>query len=284
MENLGKNPTGGSGIFQGSSGARPDYETPLNIVNQLKDREMIDYKNKALFDADLNARQGMRMRSLFDPEGARQQQNQGQPNTQGMNTVMARDPNEMTGYQKGELGIRQQENNLESQRLNQTGKMGQQSLDIRDAQQKLNQEKSNQIDELKKNDLQRKIDESNKKLELAQKALEQKGMSAEAALQAHKDLATAMEERHKLELENKQHQFDITSKQHQDQIDALNKKIEQRADTQTTTELNPDGTKKTVTTKRGAGAKTVTVKGKDGKPYQIPADKVDDWNANHAGQ
>jgi site-specific recombinase len=158
--------------------------------------------------------------------------------------------------------------------------MGQEALDIKSKQEQLNQQKSDQIDAIKKADMDRKIADSNAKIEQAQAALKQKSTTADQQLKMHKDMADAVEERHKLEMAQKDMQFQITSKQHQNQIDAMQKRLDQAGSSTTTTELNADGTKKTVTTKKGS---TVSVTGKDGKPYTIPADKLDDWNANHAG-
>lgn len=271
MQSLADNPSGSVGAYNNTPNKPIDYAGPLSIVNQLRDRELRDFEHKANFMSDLTMRQN-RMQSLFDPN------KQAKPE---MNTVMAADPNQLTAYQKGELGIRQRANDIDSQRLDQSNMFGQQNMELKDRQQQLNETKNEQINTAKQAEMQRKIDDSNARIEMAQKALDSKNTNAEAQLQAHKDLAAAVEERHKLELLNKQNEFDVTSKQHQEQIDALKKQIEQNANTTATTELSPDGTKKTVTTTKG---KTVAVVGKDGKTYNIPADKVDDWNQNHKGQ
>ncbi len=271
MANLAANPSGSSSVF-GQPGPSDDQDV-LSIVNQLKDREMRDFQNKSEYMADLSLRQEARMRKLFPPEVQGQQQTQ--------NIVAGADPNAMTGYQKGELGIRQQELGQEKQKLTQQGKLGQEAIDVRTSQEKLNQQKSDQINTTKQADMQRKIEESNQKIELAQQALTNKTANAEAQLQSHKDLAAAVEERHKLELAQKDAQFKISSGQHEQTIKDLEEKIKQTGRSKVTTEINPDGTKRTTTTEKGSAADTITVTGRDGKSYEIPADKLDDWNANH---
>lgn len=276
MDSLAQNPSGGSGIY----GQPKQPNDTLEIVNQLKDREMNDFKQKAAFMSDLSLRQD-RLKQVFDPQNNQQQQ-------QPMNTVAAADPNVMTGYQKGELGVRQQEANTESQRLAQTGKLGQEAQDTKIAQEKLNQQKSDQINVEKQKELQSKTDEANKKLELAQQALNDKTKTAEEQLQSHKDLAAAMEERHKLELAQKDFQFQTASAQHAQQIKDMEQKIKDSANSTTTTELDASGNKKTVTTQKGSssnapvknadGTYTVT---KNGQTGIIPADKLDDWMANY---
>jgi hypothetical protein len=282
MQNLGNNPSG-AGIYNQPN--QDSNQDPMDLVNRLKDREMMDFKNKAAFlkqqeqeSYDTNqVRQG-KLRSMFDPNGAMNVQ---QPNVQ-----MGQDPNAMTGYEKGELGIRQQgvaqkqqEIGQEGQKIAQAGKMGEERLGIQSAQEKLNQQKSDQINATKQADLERKTDEANQKLQLAQQALDAKTKAGEDALQQHKDLAAAVEERHRLEMDKMQHKMD----QQEEQFKTLRKQhddlMKQNRNTKQTTELSPDGTKKTVTTQKGG---TVQVKGKDGNMYEIPADKEDEWNQNHS--
>ncbi len=275
MDNLAANPRG-SGIY-GQVQPTSDQDV-LGIVNQLKDRDMSDFKNKANFMADLSLKQD-KMRALFDPsklggpsQGADIQG--GQPN------VVFHDPNAMTGFEKNKINLEQQGLGLEKQKLAQNKSLGENAQAIKQQQADLAQQKSDQINAGKQADLQRKIEDADKKLEFARQKLEVDSGNKDKALQAHKDLAAAMEERHKLELENKQHQFDVTSAQHQQQIDRLNEQLKQSGETEQTTEISPDGTKKIVKTKKG-GNDTVKVTGKDGKSYMIPKDKVDDWNKNH---
>ena len=281
MSNLAANPSG-SGIY-GQPNPMTD-DNALGIVNQLKDREMKDFMAKANFMSDLSLKQD-RMKRIYDVQDQLQQQ--AMPQSGQPNIVMGKDPNAMTGYEKGELGVRQQGLNLESQRLAQTGKLGQEALDVKSAQEKLNQQKSDQANAAKQADMERKINEANQKIELAQQALQQKTANAEAQLQAHKDLAAAMEERHKLELAQKDAQFQKISDQHQQTIDALQERLKQQGRTKTTVEQG--GETRTTTTERGSaiGAPvknpdgTYTVTAPDGSKGIIPGDKLDDWMQNH---
>ncbi|MBI3334362.1 hypothetical protein HYZ97_02655 [Candidatus Pacearchaeota archaeon] len=298
MENLAADPSG-SGIYQSGQPA------VLSLVNRLKDREMMDFKDKANFMSNLSIQQE-RARRLFDPQ--RQFEHEynlapqrpqgpegpliGQEGQQQQATRFAgsvRDPNVMTAFERGQLGIRQSElgvrqrrAGLEEQRIAQTGKLGEERLRIQSAQERLNQQKSDQINANKQADLERKINESNQKLELAQADLDRKTKAGEDTLQAHKAYQAAIEARHKLELDQKEHQFNVTSEQHDRQIKALETRIRQAGRTTTKTKISPEGTEKVTETRRGAAADTVQVTGKDGQTYEIPADKVDDWNANHA--
>src|ERR1700680_1543825 len=64
MANLAANP---SGSVYGQPG--PENQDALGIVNQLKDREMRDFQNKANFMSDLSLKQD-RLKQLFNPETA----------------------------------------------------------------------------------------------------------------------------------------------------------------------------------------------------------------------
>jgi hypothetical protein len=285
MSSLAANPAGGSGVYGQPGPSNPD--DALGIVRQLKDREMEDFKNKAGFMSDLSIKQD-RLRRLYGLDGSAPQ---GQGNADGSpNVVMGQDPNQMTGFQKGELGVRQQQIGQEQQKTAQAGKLGQESIDIKSQQEKLSQQKSDQINAQKTADMQRKVEDANQKIELAKQALDSKNTNAEAALEAHKNLAAAMEERHKLELAQKDRQFSKVSEQHDKQIKDMEQKIKDARNKTTTTEVNAEGNKKTTTTKSGDATNSVNVTGKDGKTYWISADKLDDWNAklddwnaNHAG-
>jgi len=213
------------------------------------------------------------------------QQGQNAP-SQGMNTVMAHDPSQMTAFQKGELGVRQQGMNLESQRLAQSGRMGEERLGIQRSQEKLNEEKNKGIHEQKLADMQRKMEDSTKKFELAQAELDRKTKAGEDTIQAHKDLAAAVEERHKHELAQKDLVFEESKRVHDAAIKKMEEDSKNRSESETTTEVNPEGTKRTTTTKRGSASETIIVDGPKTKSnpsgkYPIPKNKLDDWNKNH---
>lgn len=293
MDNFANAASGNSGIYGQSGPVGMGTGDALALVNQLKDREMRDFKDKANFMADLSLKQD-RLRKLYDPANMNGDSGNinGGMNGQPRSVMLARDPTQMTPYEKGELGIRQQQVGMEGQRIAQEGKLGQGRLDIQQEKERLNEEKNRQIFETKQADMQRKIEESNAKLELAQKQLDSKNTNAENALQAHKDIAAAIEERHKLEMQQMQMKYDELKRMHDATIANMNNKTNQNRNTRTTTEINPEGTRRTTTTERGFQNKssnvptqnpdgTYSVVGPDGKKYTIPANKLDDWNQNH---
>jgi hypothetical protein len=277
MDSLAANPS--SSVY-GDTGSKPfGAGEALDLVNKLRDREMLDFKNKANFMSDLSLKQD-RMRNIFNPNqpNPQQGQNQGQNlNTQGMNTVLAHDPNQMTGYEKGELGIKKQGIDLERQKIAQAGKLGQGALDIKDAQQQLNQQKSDQINAQKQADLERKINDSSQKFAGIQAELERKTKAGEDTLQLHRDLAAAVEERHKLEMQQQKMEadkkFDDTKNLHAAQIKKMEEDTARAKETETTTEQNVEGTKRTVTTKRGE-KKRIGVIGPNGESGTIEENDV----------
>ncbi len=236
---------------------------------------MQDFKEKANFMSDLSLRQE-RMRNMYDPSKMNQPQQQAAPppvNNQAMKPPV--DPNAMSGFQKGELGIRQQQ-------ADQANKFGQESQDTKSAQEKLNQQKSDQIHEQKINELQQKTSAANEKLKVAQQGLADKTKSAAEQLQFHKDAMKAANDAHAAEKERLQLNFDKTSGQHQETIDNLTEQLRQKGSSTTTQSKDPITGAITTQTNRGSAAKTVQVPGKNGKTYEIPADKVDEWNTQHA--
>jgi hypothetical protein len=144
----------------------------------------------------------------------------------------------------------------------------------------VNKQKSDQINATKQADMQRKTDEANQRIALAEKALNDKNANAEAQLKAHQEMAAAVEERHKLEIAQRDAAFQEAKKQHQAQIDELNNRLKQSGRTKTT--VQQGGETRTTTTEKGSAAERIKVIGPDGTPGYIPADKLDDWNANHA--
>lgn len=276
MDRLRENPgmRGSNGIY-GMSQPENDNDV-LSIVNKLRDRDMQDYRDKATFDDERSLRQEQRLRGLFDP--SKHLNIQDMPHTPTQNIM---NPETVLDLQ---LRSKQPELDVEKQKIASQNRFGQEKLNIQEAQQKLNETKNTQINEDRDAERQRKVEEANNKIKLAQDALADKTKSSENQLQAHKDMAAAIEERHKLELENKQHEFNTTTDLHKQQIAALEKQIADKAaqvaNSETTTTISPDEKTKTVTTKKGDAATKVQVLGKDGKTYTIPKDKLDDKDAD----
>jgi hypothetical protein len=294
MQSLASNPSGG-GIYGMPQQTNTDV---LGIVNNIKDREMNDFKNKASFMADLSLKQD-RMKRIYDnmdvvgdklqsdvsPRGQQPQTDQsGTINSvqKSMDDFLNPGQAGMTGAQKGELSIKQGQMGLEQQKIKQQGQIGEEALGIKQQKADLDQQKNDEINKNKQADLQRKIDDSQGKLELANQKLQQAGDNAAAVLQAHKDIAAAAEAFHKTTMEKQQSQFDQTHTQMQQKIDNLTQANKDKGNKKVTSTMSPDGQSKTTTTQTGSAAQTVQVQGKDGKTYTIPADKQDDWNQNHA--
>src|ERR1035437_2316131 len=273
MGNLAANPSGSGGIY-GQPGQQTNGDT-LSLVRQLKDREMQDFKDKASFMSDLSLKQD-RMRSLFQPASLStqdQQMQQGQGQSQQMNTVMAKDPNQMTGYEKGELGMKQQGMNLDSQRMNQQGKLGQEALDVKTQQQNLTQQKSEMQNTRLMADMQRKSEDANQRLQLAQQALNDRHTTAEARISLQKEAAVAAKAAFDANSQMKQTQFDATNKSHLDTIAQQQKTLDQNANQ---TQVKTDNAGNTITTKttKGSAANTIRVKGPNGESGTVNADET----------
>ena len=289
MDSLASNPAGSSAGIYGAVNPNQqmdDYAThALSFVNRMKDREMQDFKDKAMFMADLSLKQD-RLRKLYDPNV--QDTNQDPSNTKGMNTVMARDPNEMTGYEKGELGIRQQQLGQESQRIAQQGKLGQEALDVRNAQEKLNEQKNQQIFETKMKDMERKTQEAEQKAELARQRLEQQGQTIENLKAYHDAQMAANQAKFDAQTALQQGRFEELQRSHKAlEVDRA-RRTDQAGRTSVDVKVNPEGTERTTTTTRGSQSfptrnsdGTYHVIGPNGQEGDIPGDKLDDWLSNH---
>lgn len=280
MDNLARDPSGSSSI---AGQPQQNNQDPLYLVNQIKDREINDFKNKANFMSDLSLKQE-RARALFDPSKTATETNQGLPSggsgmPQGFSAVMGHDPNQQTQQQKDELGIRQQGMNLEGQRIAQQGKLGEQALGIKSDQEKLNQQKSDQIHQQKINELEAKQTDFKQKLDLAHQQLTDKNTSLESQLKLHQSIADNTKAFHDAEKSKMELTFQKQASEHKDKMDMMQKQLDAKnAPVTKQEEMTPDG-KKITTTSRGS---KVQVTGKDGQTYEIPADKVDEWNQNHA--
>jgi len=297
MQSLANNP---GGIYNPYPQQDTSFSDVLNLSNQVKERDLQDFMKKAQFMSDLSLRQN-RMQRIYDMQDAASQQ---QDKSTG--TVMGHDPYaEMTAYERGELGVRQQaakqQTDIESQRLSQQGRLGQEAIDVRSAQERLNQQKSDQISAQKQADMQHKIDESNSKIELAQRTLADRTKTTEEHLANQKEYQSLIEERHKLEMARKDathkdemdkanRTFQENQRMHDAQIKNYEDIIKKRGQPTTSiTDINPEQTRRVTTTTRGeqrnAPSKqedgTYNVTGRNGKQYNIQASQLGDWMQNH---
>jgi hypothetical protein len=286
MQSLADNPAGSGGVY--NSQKPPDQGNELAIVNQLKDRELRDFKDKAGFMADLSLKQE-RLRNMYDPTALHQPGEQQQGSMQPQ-VSQIKDPNAMSGYEKGELGVKQQGMNLEQQKLDQNKQLGQEAADTKSAQEKLNQQKSDQIHAQKIAELQQKTDQATAKM----KEEHDKLVANTADHTQHIEFIKAKAAADAAIAEQKHHEVDAKQAEEKRKNDAtiagLQERLRQSGSKSTTTTLSDDGKSKNVTTTTGSSSgKTVQVKGPRTKDnptgkYEIPGDKVDDWNANHANQ
>ena len=314
MSSLAANPSGSAGVY-GQPGQQQSGDT-LAIVNNIKDREMRDYQNKANFMADLSIKQD-RLRKLYGLDGSGQQQMQ-QPQPQqsqdgGSSSLYAamdrankvqqqssqNDPNNpMSPQNQYATSMKQKQQGLdtESQRVNQQGKMGQEALDIKTQQEKLNETKNQNIHDQKQKDSEDKLNEANQRLQLAQAEIDRKTKAGEDSTQAHKDAMQAATDAHEAEKVRMQANFDKTLEQHQQVIDNNKAKNTAGQNKTTTTSVNSDGTQKTVNTRSGSAAQNVLGINSDGSlhvgggpksgpnshpngEYDIPTNQLDHWNS-----
>ncbi len=281
-----------SGIFGMPNRRQDDEEDPMMLANRIRDRDIQDYQTKANFNSDLSLRQEQRMRNMFDPKLDLEKQKMGMEG-QRLNVEAGFKNQQFLEDQKRgqeQSDLEKQKLGLEKSRIDSQNKFGQEKQDTLAAQEKLRETRNSQINEDRDSDRERKIAEANNKLALAQTALNDRTKSAADQLQAHKDYQAAVEERHKLEMEKKDAAFNELKTNHEALLKQREDELKQKGNTETTTELSPDGNKKTVVTKRGSDAINAPVKNPDGTysvigpggvKGTIPANKLDDWMKNY---
>lgn len=227
-----------------------DKEDPVQslmpILHAVRNRDLQDFTERGRITNDLAIRQE-RQRALFDPR------NPGTPGTTNnlvstginnantnMNTVLKED---MSPQEKANLQLKKNDQSLEARKIAQTGKLGEERLGINKAQEQLNESKNTNIHEQKQADLQRKVDEADKKLKLSYDQLQQKTDSAEAHAQFNRDQMEATSARHELERAQKDREIQDLKDLHAAQIGHLNQQVEDLRNpksTEKTTEIEND--------------------------------------------
>lgn len=268
-----RNTSTGPGISGGGISSAPDdrpqslegvINTMMPFIHQLRNRNLEDYKAKALFDNNLSMQQGGIRR--MDPNGM----NQG-----GMDVVLGQNQNEITPFQRAGLGIDQQRLGLEKEKLRQN--TGDERLALDQQKFGLEQQKNAQIYDTKIKDMERKAEEATKKLELATQIAETRKGDAASQLALHQAQLDATNARHALDLAQKDKALEETKNQHNIANENVKKQLE--ANGMTIEEIqNSDGTSGIKIVRKGEAAKgaNVTLTGPDGNDYQVPADKVSD--------
>jgi len=268
FDQLAANP-GNSGVYGSQNPERPDPMMALQIVNRLRDRDMNDFKEKQNFMSDLSQRQP-NMRQVFSPTI----NNGGGQNQPPMDTVLKDNTQPITPFQREGLNIDKSKLGLEGQKVAQSAKFGEERISADKAKQDLDTLKNKQIYDTKQADMQRKVEESQAKLELAQKTLEQKGQTAEGVSKFKDAQLEAIKAQR--ELDNNRHDAaaEEATRLHDAQIAAMQGKTENsnRSDI-TTTSLSPDQQTKTVT--KSKGSSRIKVIHPDGTPGTIDASEAD---------
>lgn len=279
LDKLAANPSG-SGIYNSSGPQNVDFGPTLSAINQLKDREMNDYKQKAQFNQELSLRQP-RLQQIYAPPGSRiGNLNQGQPDVVfGGEDKSGALP---TPMQQEGINQNKQEMGLQEQKLAQQSKFGDQKIAQMQATHDLNKQKSDQIFQTKQADMQRKVDEANNKLGFAYDQLNQKGNNADtlaaikqAQIDSQKAQMELMNHHHTAQLEELKIQHAATNKHLQDQLDETkaNNKAKLNAAGQPTTEVKSQDASGAITTTKTKGSNTIRVIHPDGRHGVFPANQ-----------
>lgn len=246
----------------------------MTLLGHVRDRNLSDYEKKQQFNSDLSLRHN-RLASMINPETGQEKS----PWASQQPNVIFKDNNpDITPLQKEELGQKGKELGLQTEELKTKTADTKAKQSLAEREFGLEQQKNKQIYETKQADMQRKIDEANHKLELAYTQLGDKNANQAAVLASHKAIQDAMEERHKLELANKDMQFNESKRLHDAQIAKMQSDAESKnAPSTRTTEVNAEGTKKTETTIKGGKTGKIKVVGPNGEKGTMDAAELKDY-------
>lgn len=151
-----------AGAYYGDPGQQnTGIEDILPLFHAVRDRNMQDYKDKAAFDSDLAIRQE-NSRRVFDPNragtslstvgggGGRTTNPDISMGLTAPNPEIATNLKEdLTPQDKAKFGLEKSSQDIERSKIAQQGKLGEEALGIKTAQEKLNQEKSENIHQTK---------------------------------------------------------------------------------------------------------------------------------------
>lgn len=267
---------------QGNNGA-DSLTQLLPIFHEIKNRELHDYEMKGRINQDLAIRQE-RQRLMFDPATGmgKTTNNEISKGINNANPEMATAVKEdLTPQDKAKFGLEKSAQDIEKSKIAQQGKLGEERVGVQKAQEELNATKNENIHNIKMADMQRKVDEATQRMGLAYSQLEQRGNDSAAHLDFMKAKAAADEARFNLELTRRDAAHEETVRYHNARIDEANKRLEAAGQpTIESTEVNADGTHKTVTKSKGENKAydsntTYRMKGKDGKAYMVSGKDMD---------
>lgn len=241
-----------------------DSMLPVYAKRQAMDLQ--DFKARTGFVNDLSVRQN-NLQRMFDVNKPKDVVY----NPNGLDGVP---PAQRIGFEldKQRLG-------LEAGRQKETSELNRAKFGLDTKQYELDKEKNTNIYNTKQQEIERKVNESELRLKLAYDQLSAKNNSAEATAAYHKAQIEAANARHELSIAQRDRQLEESQRLHDAQIEKLNADMEAlRAPKVETTEVNKDGTKKTVTTAKGEASEytpappAIQAKAKPGEKYVLSPD------------
>jgi len=251
FDSLAANPSG-SGIYGLGGQEKPDYGSAMSMNMELRRRDMNDFMKKANFMSDLSMKQN-RLQSIYGTNpmasGASSSNvSGGQP----MNTFFREDPDRITPLQRETMNLKREDLGIDRSRIAQTSRLGSEKLALDKEGHALDVKKNQQIFDTKQANMERKFDEANKRLALAQDQLNQRANDSNARIELQRAQQEATTARHALDISRKDTQLEETRRMHQAQIDDILARRDQSSNVVQESEANPEGTKKVVTTKKGS--------------------------------
>lgn len=228
---------------QDNSSIASTMDELMPAFHQIRNRNMADFQEQSNFASDLSLKQDF-LRSRMNPAGNQPQNVVYQPNA-----AEAAPP--VTPFQKAGL-------DLESRKLAQSGRIGDEKLALDKQGFGLDQLKNEQIFNTKSADMQRKVDDANAKLELARERLMSDQASASSLLMFKNAQADALAQREALKAEQAMAQQNINERIAAARINKLESDIALAGGPITTerkiSPVDPDtGQTSTTTVTRGRG-------------------------------
>jgi hypothetical protein len=256
-----QNSPNNSGIYgSGRSNNNIDLGTVLSVRKKIQDEEDNSFYKKNQFMADLSNRQN-RLQQIFNPAS---QGPTGQPanvvfnNAGGNPTTAEQDINKDLNAQK------------QNAQLEEKAKLNEGALKVKSDQEKLNQQKSDQINSLKHQELQKKTDEANSKLDLAERTLQSRQGDTDTTMKFHQAQMDALKSQHELENHRRDSAAEEAKRVHDANIKAIQDKLDAAGSSTTETSVDESGRNKTVKTTKGS-SKRVGVTHPDGTHGTIDA-------------
>jgi len=228
----------GTGSYFGQPPVNPGYnpnEELRQAFDYRRNRDVSDHQVNANFDSDLSLKHDY-LRSRMTPEALGIPQN-----------VVYNPPASEEGISpldKAKLG-------LEGKRIDQTGKLADAELGLKDREFKLDKLKNDQIYGPKTADMERKTNEANQRLQLAYDQLQARQGDSAATSEYHRAQIDAANARHALEMTQKEADLTESKRLHDAQIKDIHDKAAQAGVTIETTGISDDGNIKTTVTRKG---------------------------------